>query len=301
MAKRALLVGLNHYPDPANNLRGCVNDVLQVSSLLQRSFGFSASADIRLLTDERATTARIVERLKWLLRGAEPGDALVFHYSGHGAQVRDRHGDELDDGLDEIICPYDLDWDNPFTDDDLHAVLKDLTPGANLTVILDCCHSGTGLRAWPAPPTPVRAKRLLPPPDIRHRAAAIIEDLGCDRSATMTRTHAEWRVRRFGERAAADGAILVAGCRADQVSADAWIDGDYHGALTYYLCQAIADGRFTLTYGELLARVRRLLRDHRFDQVAQLEGPREHFALPVFGALEVVRNGALGSEHAGGR
>jgi hypothetical protein len=288
MAKRALLVGLNHYPDPANNLRGCVNDVLQVSSLLQRGFGFSASADVRLLTDERATTARIVERLQWLLRGAGPGDSLVFHYSGHGAQVRDRHGDELDDGLDEIICPYDLDWDNPFTDDDLHAVLEDLTPGANLTVILDCCHSGTGLRAWPAPPIPVRAKRLLPPPDIRHRAAPIIEDLGYDRSATMTRTRMEWRVRRFGERAAADGAILIAGCRADQVSADAWIDGDYHGALTYYLCQAIAEGRFTLTYGDLLARIRRLLRNHQFDQVAQLEGPREQFALPVFGALEVV-------------
>jgi hypothetical protein len=125
MARRALLVGLNHYPDPANNLRGCVNDVLQVSSLLQRGFLFDASADIRLLTDERATTARIIERLRWLLRGAGPGDTLVFHYSGHGAQVRDRHGDELDDGLDEIICPYDLDWDDPFTDDDLHAILED--------------------------------------------------------------------------------------------------------------------------------------------------------------------------------
>jgi hypothetical protein len=288
MARRALLVGLNHYPDPANNLRGCVNDVLQVSSLLQRGFLFDASADIRLLTDERATTARIIERLRWLLRGAGPGDTLVFHYSGHGAQVRDRHGDELDDGLDEIICPYDLDWDDPFTDDDLHAILEDLAPGVNLTVILDCCHSGTGLRAWPPPPTPVRAKRLVPPPDIRHRTAPIVEDLGSLRSATMTGARFEWRLRRFGERAVADGAILFAGCRADQVSADAWIDGDYHGALTYYLCQAIAEARFTLTYGDLLARVRRLLRENRFDQIAQLEAPRERVGLPVFGALEAV-------------
>ena len=288
MARRALLVGLNHYPDPANNLRGCVNDVLQVSSLLQRGFLFDASADIRLLTDERATTARIVERLRWLLRGAGPADTLVFHYSGHGAQVRDRHGDELDDGLDEIICPYDLDWDDPFTDDDLHAILEGLAPGVNLTVILDCCHSGTGLRAWPAPPDAVRAKRLVPPPDIRHRTAPIVEDLGSRRSAATTGTRVEWRLRRFGERAAADGAILIAGCRADQVSADAWIDGDYHGALTYYLCRAVTEARFRLTYGDLLTRVRRLLRDNRFDQVAELEAPRERVGLPVFGALEAV-------------
>ena len=288
MARRALLVGLNHYPDPANNLRGCVNDVLQVSSLLQRGFLFDASADIRLLTDERATTARIVERLRWLLRGAGPGDTLVFHYSGHGAQVRDRHGDELDDGLDEIICPYDLDWDDPFTDDDLHTILEGLAPGVNLTVILDCCHSGTGLRAWPAPPDAVRAKRLVPPPDIRHRTAPIAEDRGCRRSAATTGTRVEWRLRRFGERAAADGAILIAGCRPDQVSADAWIDGDYHGALTYYLCRAVTEARFRLTYGDLLTRVRRLLRDNRFDQIAELEAPRERIGLPVFGALEAV-------------
>jgi len=288
MARRALLVGLNHYPDPANNLRGCVNDVLQVSSLLQRGFLFDASADIRLLTDERATTARIVERLRWLLRGAGPADTLVFHYSGHGAQVRDRHGDELDDGLDEIICPYDLDWDDPFTDDDLHAILEGLAPGVNLTVILDCCHSGTGLRAWPAPPDAVRPKRLVPPPDIRHRTAPIAEDRGCRRSAATTGTRVEWRLRRFGERAAADGAILIAGCRPDQVSADAWIDGDYHGALTYYLCRAVTEARFRLTYGDLLTRVRRLLRDNRFDQIAELEAPRERIGLPVFGALEAV-------------
>ena len=100
--RKALLVGLNHYPNPANNLKGCINDVLQTSRVLQQAYGFDDAREIRLLTDERATTAAIVERLKWLVAGSQPGDVLVFHYSGHGSQVRDRHGDELDDGLDEI-------------------------------------------------------------------------------------------------------------------------------------------------------------------------------------------------------
>ena len=42
--------------------------------------------------------------------------------------------------------PYDLDWDDPFTDDDLHVPVTGVPSDARLTVILDCCHAGTGLR-----------------------------------------------------------------------------------------------------------------------------------------------------------
>ena len=288
MARKALLVGLNHYPDPENNLKGCVNDVLLMSKLLQEAFGFDEPKNIRLLTDERATTARITQHLAWLVGDATPGDVLVFHYSGHGAQVRDRHGDELDDGLDEIICPYDLDWDDPFTDDDLHEIIKDVPAGANLTVVLDCCHSGTGLREIFRPPVPLRAKCLLPPPDIRHRANPLIEDLGENRRLTMTRAATALPIRRFAARTAAAGAILIAGCRADQVSADAWIDGDYHGALTYFLWKAATQLRFSAPYAELIKRVRALLRENRYEQVPQLEGPGPLLGQPLFASFVPV-------------
>jgi len=35
--RRALLVGINNYPDPAHKLNGCVNDVYSVSALLQEN------------------------------------------------------------------------------------------------------------------------------------------------------------------------------------------------------------------------------------------------------------------------
>ena len=35
MTKKALLVGLNRYPDPINSLRGCLNDVAQVRALIE--------------------------------------------------------------------------------------------------------------------------------------------------------------------------------------------------------------------------------------------------------------------------
>jgi metacaspase-1 len=254
MAKKALLVGLNHYPDPENTLRGCLNDVHQVHELLRAHFGFAGGSAVRLLTDAHATTAAIVSSLHWLVDDASAGDVLVFHYSGHGSQVPDRHGDEVEDGLDEIICPYDLDWDNPFTDDDLHEIVKGLAPGANLTVILDCCHSGTGLRALVGDGRTTGSRCLPPPARLRHfgRQGHVM--------------------RRFGARAAACGAILIAGCRSDQVSADAYIAGDYHGALTYYLCRAIEDLDYRGSYRAVVDRVIRSLREDGYQQAPQLEG-----------------------------
>lgn len=63
-------------------------------------------------------------RLGWFTKNAKAGDYLVFHYSGHGSQIRDRDGDELNDNMDELICPYDIGWDDTFiTDDDLNKAL----------------------------------------------------------------------------------------------------------------------------------------------------------------------------------
>jgi hypothetical protein len=254
MAKKALLVGLNHYPDPENTLRGCLNDVRQVHDLLHTHFGFADNGAVQLLTDVGATTSAIVSRLRWLVDDASAGDVLVFHYSGHGSQVPDRNGDEVD-GLDEIICPYDLDWDNPFTDDDLYAIIQGLPASVNLTVILDSCHSGTGLREPAVGGGSVRSRCLRPPERMQRRFRK------------------DMAMRRFGARAAECNAILIAGCRSDQASADADIDGAYHGALTYYLCRALEDLSYAGTYRAVVERARRLLRQNGYEQVPQLEGP----------------------------
>jgi metacaspase-1 len=270
MARRALLVGLNSYPNPANALRGCLNDVRQMHGVLKAHFGFDESKGTLLLTDSSATTTAIKNGLAWLVAGARAGDVLVFHYSGHGSQVPDRHGDERTDGLDEIICPYDLDWDAPFTDDDLYALVKEVPAGVNFTVVLDCCHAGTGLRELrgaPAPPAGDRASARVPRSKCLRRPGS--DAGGRARAVDAPRV----RVRHFGRGAVEDGAVLIAACRDDQVSADAFIDGDYHGALTYLLCKALEEADYTTTYGDLVRRVRRLLHAAGFDQEPQLEGP----------------------------
>lgn len=257
--KKALLVGINRYPDPGNELKGCVNDVRQMADTLKTGYGFPGNGDMRILTDARATTKAILDGLAWLTAGASPGDSLVFHYSGHGSQVPDKNGDETTDRLDEILCPYDLDWDHPLTDDVLAAACATVPRGALLTVILDCCHSGTGLREF----APDR-HRYLPCPKPRHTASQ----------------HPRRPARRFGVSVTKTNAVLIAACRDDQTSADAFIDGGYHGAHTFYLCRALRNGTRDLTCRALVSATGTALSRAGFDQVPQLEGPAELLALP---------------------
>lgn len=287
--KKALLVGINRYPDPNNELKGCVNDVRQMAETLKGRYGFAGDGNTRILTDAHATTKAILDGLAWLSAGASPGDSLVFHYSGHGSQVSDRNGDETSDGLDEILCPYDLDWDRPLTDDDLAAACADVPRGALLTVILDCCHSGTGLRDFARPcgiplaDVPHRS-RFLPPPDthkdgIHGRGPGMANCRGRHGSPGIHRLG-----RRFGVSVTKTNAVLIAACRDDQTSADAFIDGAYHGAHTYYLCRALGNGTRDLTYRALVSAAGIALSRSGFDQVPQLEGPAKLLERPFSAA-----------------
>lgn len=253
MAKKALLVGINDYRK-INDLSGCVNDVTNIRDVLLKYYDFTIP-DIRVLVDGRATKANIMARLKWLVAGAKKGDVLVFHYSGHGTQVRDRDGDDLKDRMDEALCPWDTDWDGGLIlDDDLYDLFKGLKDGVSLEVILDACHSGTGTREFMAM-SETKARFMPPPIDIECR---VEEGL---------------KVRQL--RAKDSGKplnhVLWAGCRSNQTSADAVIGGAYNGAFTYYFCKHIRDTQGKIGRQDLLKRVRASLKHERFSQVPQLE------------------------------
>jgi hypothetical protein len=299
MARKAVLVGVNDYQG-ISDLRGCVNDVTNMRSILKSYFGFR-NEEIRLLTDWRATKANILNRLNWLVRGAKAGDFLVFHFSGHGSQIRDRDGDELSDRMDELICPYDMNWDNGYiTDDDLNSLFKRLPQGVLLEVFLDSCHSGTGLRdlsgelgrppelgpelaVTPLPPKAYRKDRFLPPPpDIIARVEGEEDELRpTARFADMARASVHH--------------ILWAGCRADQTSADAFLGGAYNGAFTYFLCKHIRDSQNTVSRSELLRRLRQSLVFHQFSQIPQLETEATVRQTRVFTLTEKKGDGQMGA------
>lgn len=110
MTKKALLIGLNEYSGDISWLRGCVNDVVQVEGLLETHYGFSGD-NIQTLTDSQATKAGILAGLDWLTTGSQAGNILVSA-APRRSQVADNGDDEMD-ATDEILIPYDHDWNNP--------------------------------------------------------------------------------------------------------------------------------------------------------------------------------------------
>ena len=63
MAKRALLIGINKYKIPGADLRGCVNDVKNMTAALKEFYGFGA-ADIKTLVDYQATKKNMQAGIK---------------------------------------------------------------------------------------------------------------------------------------------------------------------------------------------------------------------------------------------
>ena len=163
--RKALLVGINDYPDPENQLNGCVNDVFRMSEVLQE-MGFDPS-EIKVVLNERATSQNLRKMMDWLLSDAQNGDTRIFYYSGHGAQIPSSDTDGMDDDhLDECLVTYDFDWkrENAYTDKEFLKSYSQIPYGVDFITILDCCHSGGMTRD-----AGFKARGLNPPDDIRHR------------------------------------------------------------------------------------------------------------------------------------
>lgn len=275
MTKKALLVGIN-YPGTSHALRGCVNDVMLMSSVLSKNFGFEAR-NKRMLTDHSATTAQILHRLDWLVADAQPGDVLYFHYSGHGSQMADQRYDQdyEPDGLDEIICPMDLNWrDKVIKDDDLQRIFNKVPEGVNLTVMLDCCHSGggadhlyqyqpSGVAAVDHDPFSPNKSRLLPmPADIANRA------IGLDLQV---------RPRSVSTSGGSTKGMLISGCQSHQTSADAFLANKFYGAATFYMERVLKKYEYNVDYGTLVEVMNESLADFNFTQRPELNGSTEFF------------------------
>jgi metacaspase-1 len=159
--RKALSIGIEYRELgetlPQFRLSGTHKDPFVMSRLLQEHYGYRPE-DITILTDEKSsgmqpTKENIMNCMRELVRDALPGDRLVFHFSGHGSQLPapPEHPEETD-GYDEVIWPCDiqayLDKDevtNCILDNDIKEILIDKLPaGVRLTLLLDCCSSGTG-------------------------------------------------------------------------------------------------------------------------------------------------------------
>jgi metacaspase-1 len=304
--RRALLVGINAYPNPANRLEGCINDVFLMSSVLQEC-GFEPE-EIRLVLDERATTANILDRLHWLLDNVPDEGERVLFYSGHGAQIPTYSVGGEPDHLDECLVPYDFDWtpEHAIRDKQFVEFYSQLAYNVRFVAIFDCCHSGGMTREGG-----LRPRGIDPPDDIRHRALCWDRELGMWRQRplhTPNKSLADSRVGaaylgangdtfRIGRAIALRGLpdrqyneerrslrhkgpympILLEACREAQLSYEYRDGATSYGAFTFSLAKVLREDRRhndNPTFLELNGETADRLKTLGYEQNPCIVGPR---------------------------
>jgi hypothetical protein len=275
LEKRALLIGVNKYPNlpDYSQLRGCVNDVLLMKTLLESSFGFPAH-NIVALCDEKATVKGIRDAMQQLLDDCGPEDIVVFHYSGHGSQMA-AQGDKPR-GYDESIMPYDSGRMNPtfpkqvspcdIRDTEIQEWLGRLSQKtSHITLIFDSCHSGSITRSIDDAKEGTNLRWI--PPDLLPGLSFGSQT----RSADSVRD-----TQGNGWLAASDKYIVLAACAADQGAYE--MDHDEggpmtrNGAFTFFLSQEIGQASENTTYQDIWERVAIHVNNRFQKQTPQIEG-----------------------------
>ncbi|CCE29889.1 probable caspase [Claviceps purpurea 20.1] len=251
--RKALLIGINYFGQ-RGQLRGCINDVRNMTSYLAEHFGYRRE-DMVILTDDQQnpmsqpTKQNILRAMHWLVKDARPNDSLFFHYSGHGGQTKDLDGDEAD-GYDEVIYPVDFRLTGHITDDEMHRIMvTPLQGGVRLTAIFDSCHSGTALDL----PYIYSTQGILKEPNLAKEAGqgllSVISsysqgDLGGVATNIMSflkkaTSGDDAYARTLATKTSPADVIMLSGSKDDQTSADATIASQATGAMSWAFMNAL--------------------------------------------------------------
>jgi hypothetical protein len=297
----ALLVGIDDY-QAVPKLRGCVNDIKAMHDFLIRHLLVPEEHILSLTTDEPEklpTRDRIIRAFQdFLINNPQIkyGDQILFHFSGHGSQLKDTTGLEPD-GYNETLVAQDSRngqvWDIP--DKTIAALLDQLVAnkGANITVILDSCHSGSGTRKVPSDGAALI--RQLPPDD-----RLPPPDLDSDILGATPR-------RQAGPSGWASQDIpytLLAACRDKEEASEhlviepATSQSLWHGAMTYFSIEAMRQMPPGTSYTQIHERVAVKVITQYPTQMPQCEGRRER---EVFGNSHIQRDPFILVKHIKGQ
>jgi uncharacterized caspase-like protein len=88
--KKALVIGIDDY-DPPNDLSGCVNDAVALSSILESNGDGSPNFDVRrIISGEGSVTAKVLhEAIRDLFIGE--AETVLLYFAGHGIMNDQTH------------------------------------------------------------------------------------------------------------------------------------------------------------------------------------------------------------------
>lgn len=279
--KKALIVGINDYAPIGSggpDLNGCINDARDMANTLVIC-GF-APAQIRILTNQNATRANILNYLKSLVSSSVRGDSLVFYYSGHGTRVANIGADLEIDGLDEAICPHDYAGAGVIRDDDFKAVFSKLKAGVNLEVIFDCCHSGTGTRKMDlglSMDFSYEAARFIPPMLEDEFYMTYAKEIPLSKSSKKESVLTKALVPVAGM-----NHTLWAASRDNQVSMEGNMSGQVRGYFTYHFCKILRATNGNIIRKTLDSQIAVALAAMGAAQLNQTESVRAEFSQKIF-------------------
>ncbi|KAM7217477.1 hypothetical protein V8F06_007108 [Rhypophila decipiens] len=239
----ALLIGCNaiprHYDGGAPScdqsdcmchkgaLAGAVADAIALNKYIS---GLPISIDIETLVDDSLshhplpTWENVVSRLSKIIEQAKDGHFVYIHFSGHGERIP-----VIEHRFPAVALTL---LDKPLYGKVLRsALILMVKKKIHVTLVLDCCFSGSVLRSSEQDPAVVRFLE-------RHKKA----DRGSFVDDPFSIGMHDLRTAKSVSRSVLepDGYTVITACGPHEVARELVVDGDRRGALSYFLVDALA-------------------------------------------------------------
>lgn len=247
--------------------------------MMANALALNGFDDIESCIGEKATRNGILESWRGLIRRTSSADAAVIYYSGHGGLVEPTKATGSDGHLRDrpsrrqFIVPTDYDPKaNDFRgilDVELSHILQDTTCQTdNVTLILDCCHSGSMARDPSLGDDAIQ--RSLD--EVQYHSLLEHQDLLLEQG----------RLPGLDEPHGNSKAVRIVAATTDEKAWEYKNGAVWNGAMTQALSQVLHECRGTeASWRTTMARVRELVGLQTLLQHPHAEGPvsRLHFSL----------------------
>lgn len=274
--KRALIIAVGKHEPRFGWPRLATSADLKMMRQTFERIGFPPGS-ILTISDEQATKANIIKKVEELIRLTHKNDKVIIHFSGHGQQVQDLNGDEID-RYDEALVAYDTPQrvsdingykgEKHILDDEIGIWVDQLRQktgkGGHVVLILDACHSGTGAKGNSA---------------VRGSAPAMIFEKTFVHKNVKEPSLIDPRKGKGGD---LGKFVLFAAADSSQTNHETVTpDGKPIGTLSYMFSEAMSKVSTRSTYADLFDRISSLMANLSIGQTPQLEG--DNSADPILG------------------
>ncbi|KAI2616351.1 caspase domain-containing protein [Hypoxylon sp. NC1633] len=244
----AVLIGINYYKEKP--LQGGVQDAAMVKQYLEGSLTTVNTTILTATTPPNPGTGRpveldpelwptrinVIKRLKRVIDAAKPGDLVHIHYSGHGTSIpSDAQSESKGAGeLALVLFEANKAEKNVFEGRYLASAIRRMVEkGCIVTLVLDCCFSGSVVRSDEYQGWSVRCVDY--DSAVGAASAGLLEDDPFSTGSTLRGSEFEknWLIDP-------DGYAIFSACGPHGSAFEVEVEGHgRRGALTYYLLDTL--------------------------------------------------------------